>query len=539
MHLWMMRKADAGGSQGQKEDIGMNIGQAKQDIKDTVRLYLKKDEFGEYRIPVVRQRPIFLVGAPGIGKTAIMEQIAQELQIALVSYSMTHHTRQSALGLPVICHREYEGKEYDVSEYTMSEIIASVYDVMRESGLKEGILFLDEINCVSETLAPSMLQFLQYKVFGGHRVPEGWVIVTAGNPKEYNRSVREFDVVTLDRLKVLNVEADYEAWKAYADKEGLHRAVLNYLELKKQDFYLMEMTAKGRAYVTARGWEDLSQMLFLYEEESLAVTEELVGQYLNHDRVVREFMAYYDLYCKYKKDYHVGEILKGSVSEDMRRKAKDAPFDERISLLGMLTDKMDGLLRDRMEQTDYLENLLQVLKHVKTQMGVSGNAAGKEQGGRSGEEALSVQIAARERLMASLSAANALSAEDKRMHQRVLLFLREQKRKMLLSENASISDAAGEKQFALIRSEFEKETALAKQETAQAKQCLHNLFVFVEETFADGNELLLLVTHMTVTDCCAGFVARFGCEDYERHSKEMMLGEREDALLREMEELEL
>ncbi len=536
----------------------MNIGQAKQDIKDTVRLYLKKDAFGEYRIPVVRQRPIFLVGAPGIGKTAIMEQIAQELHIALVSYSMTHHTRQSALGLPVICHREYEGKEYDVSEYTMSEIIASVYEVMRESGLKEGILFLDEINCVSETLAPSMLQFLQYKVFGGHRVPEGWVIVTAGNPKEYNRSAREFDVVTLDRLKVLSVEADYEAWKNYAEKEGLHRAVLNYLELKKQDFYLMEMTAKGRAYVTARGWEDLSQMLFLYEEESLVVTEELVGQYLSHERVVREFMAYYDLYCKYKKDYHISEILQGSASEDMRRKAENAPFDERISLLGMLTDKMDGMLRECMEKTDYLENLLQVLRHVKTQMGIpaeqqgqvtapddgSGqrgqNAAsdGHATSGRNGisaAEAISIQIAARERLLASLSAANALSAEDKRMHRRVLAFLREQKRNLLLEGE---QPGAGE-QFAEIRRAFEQEAACAKQETAQAKQCLHHLFSFVEQVFADGNELLLLVTHMTVTDCCAGFVARFGCEDYERHSKELMISERREALLREMEELEL
>ena len=122
---------------------------------------------------------------------------------------MTHHTRQSALGLPFIDHREFGEREYEVSEYTMSEIISSIYEVMRASGLREGILFLDEINCVSETLAPSMLQFLQYKVFGRHAVPEGWVIVTAGNPPEYNKSVREFDVVTLDRLKIMEVEADY------------------------------------------------------------------------------------------------------------------------------------------------------------------------------------------------------------------------------------------------------------------------------------------------------------------------------------------
>ena len=126
---------------------------------------------------------------------------------------MTHHTRQSALGLPYITKKEFGGKEYSVTEYTMSEIIASVYDAIEESGIREGILFLDEINCVSETLGPSMLQFLQYKVFGRHAVPEGWVIVTAGNPPEYNRSVREFDVATLDRLKVINVEPDLKVWR--------------------------------------------------------------------------------------------------------------------------------------------------------------------------------------------------------------------------------------------------------------------------------------------------------------------------------------
>ncbi|MBR5027962.1 MAG: AAA family ATPase, partial [Bacteroidales bacterium] len=72
---------------------------------------------------------MILWGPPGIGKTAIMEQIAQELGVGLVSYSMTHHTRQSALGLPFIETKNYGGKEYSVSEYTMSEIIASVYDM--------------------------------------------------------------------------------------------------------------------------------------------------------------------------------------------------------------------------------------------------------------------------------------------------------------------------------------------------------------------------------------------------------------------------
>ena len=188
----------------------MNIKRAKQEIKDAVQAYLMKDEYGEYQIPAIHQRPILLMGPPGIGKTQIMEQISRECEIGLVAYTITHHTRQSAIGLPFIQTKIYGGKEYSVTEYTMSEIIAAVYEKIEQSGMKEGILFIDEINCVSETLAPTMLQFLQCKMFGNQSVPEGWIIVAAGNPPEYNKSVREFDVVTLDRIKRIDVEADFD-----------------------------------------------------------------------------------------------------------------------------------------------------------------------------------------------------------------------------------------------------------------------------------------------------------------------------------------
>ena len=187
----------------------MNINEAKDEVKNAVRAYLTKDESGQYEIPVNRQRPVLLMGPPGIGKTAIMEQIAWELGIGLVSYTITHHTRQSAIGLPMISEKEYGGRKYSVTEYTMSEIIAAVYDQIEKSGVKEGILFLDEINCVSETLAPTMLQFLQYKTFGTHKLPDGYIIVTAGNPAKYNKSVRDFDIVTLDRVRQINIEEDF------------------------------------------------------------------------------------------------------------------------------------------------------------------------------------------------------------------------------------------------------------------------------------------------------------------------------------------
>ena len=118
----------------------MDIKRAKQEIKDSIEAYLAKDEFGEYLIPAIRQRPILLMGAPGIGKTQIMEQIARECKVGLVSYTITHHTRQSAVGLPFIKEKTFGQETFSVTEYTMSEIIASVYEKMEKTGLRERCL---------------------------------------------------------------------------------------------------------------------------------------------------------------------------------------------------------------------------------------------------------------------------------------------------------------------------------------------------------------------------------------------------------------
>jgi len=508
----------------------MNIKNAKTQIENAMRAYFSKNEFGEYKIPIARQRPIFLMGPPGIGKTAIMEQIASELGVGLISYSMTHHTRQSALGLPFIETKNYGGKEYHVSEYTMSEIIASVYDMMEETGIREGILFLDEINCVSETLEPSMLQFLQYKIFGRHRVPDGWIVVTAGNPPEYNNSVHEFDIVTWDRLKRIDVEPDYDAWKEYAYRANTHASILTYLDIKKSDFYKIETTVDGKTFVTARGWSDLSDMIRLYEENDLPVDEDLVLQYLQDKKIAKEFAVYYDLFKKYRSDYQVSRILEGQDVKLIRERASSAGFDERLSLLGLMLDAIGEDLKGVCNTELSLTELMKSLKKAKADL--TGDAAGN--GYEYARKILDDEIAAKQDELYIGRRAGSISLDQQYALNASAAVLREES-ELMLRERPADNAAA----FALLKSDFDRRTGELKEKAREAGRRLSNVFRFCEDVFDEGQELLILVTELTINEYSARFISRYGCQEYFAHNKELLFYERQKEIIREMEALEL
>lgn len=503
----------------------MNIRNAKDQIKNAMIAYFTKDEFGNYVIPVEKQRPIFLMGPPGIGKTAIMEQIASELNVGLVSYSMTHHTRQSAIGLPFITKKTYCGEEYDVSEYTMSEIIASVYDMIETTGHREGILFLDEINCVSETLAPAMLQFLQYKIFGRHKVPEGWIVVTAGNPPEYNNSVREFDVVTWDRLKRIDVTPEYEVWKEYAYSKGVHAAILTYLDIKKSEFYRIETTVDGKTFVTARGWSDLSDMIKLYERHGIAVNTDLVAQYLQNEKTARNFAMYYDLFKKYRSDYQIDDILNGNAPVSIQVRAKEAKFDERLSLLGLILDRVNDETRGVIyDETMVLELKRELSALGKSLSGSSTNAV----------KALTTVINKKQNDLKQGLKSSSLSPESQYA---IRGAIRELEKMIALLNETGYKN--GDDAFKQLKKAYADILTGFKAKATDVGAHLSNVFKFLEAVYRDGQEMVIFVTELTVSPHTSKFISRYGCPEYFKHNKELLFYERQMNIIRELEIIDI
>lgn len=308
------------------------IAKAKEAVKNGIKGYLLKDSEGNYVMKEVNRLPFYLEGEPGIGKTEIVRQIATELNIGYVSFSLVHHTRNSLLGLPVIKELE-SGDKYTC--YTMSEIIAKVLESV-EAGHKEGVLLLDEFPCMSESIMPTMLAFLQTKNIGQHHLPEGWVIVLCGNPTKYNKSSRVFDAAIIDRLRKLDIQFEAKAFMDYGMEIHLHQSILEFLNMSSNQIYLYEKKEEDTELVTCRGWENLSHMLYSYEALGQSVDAQDIKQYIKSEKVSADFYRYYMQYSLGMKEKDIHNILKGVRMNGYVKAAKTRSMSEKYRILERL-----------------------------------------------------------------------------------------------------------------------------------------------------------------------------------------------------------
>ena len=157
-------------------------------------------------------------------------------------------------------------------------------------------------------------------------------------------------------------------WKEYAYRQNIHPAVISYLGIKPQYFCQIETTVDGKRFATPRGWEDLSQFIQVYEKLGKRADRDVVYQYIQHPKIAKDFANYLELYYKYQSQYQVEEILAGVMKEELCDRVARAPFDERLSVTGLLLAKLTDSFKALGRKNQQMELLMEQMKHFRQEL---------------------------------------------------------------------------------------------------------------------------------------------------------------------------
>lgn len=224
---------------------------------------------------------------------------------------------------------------------------------------------------------------------------------------------------------------------------------MTYLEARKENFYKIEENVDGKKFVTARGWSDLSHIIKLYEANDIEINIDLISQYLQDTEIAKDFANYYDLFNKYKSDYQIGDIISGNASEEIKTRAKNTPFDERLSLLGLLLDQINREAKQVIKKEDKIIELRGVLKEIKE--------------GKTLKDALKDENSKYKRFLRM----GVLTSANREMYDGVLQFLQDHEK--------SNTD------FAKLKADYEVQVEKMKNDGTKASNIMNNIFAFVEE----------------------------------------------------------
>ena len=275
-------------------------------------------------------------------------------------------------------------------------------------------------------------------------------------------------------------------------------------------------------YVTARGWEDLSLAIGIYEKKKFDVNRNLVQQYITDTEIAGKFSIYYDLFKKYKSDYKVEDILHGILSQELLERVEKAGFDERISLLGLILENLNMQFDQTVHQEMVLERVVKILRIAKKE------AAEKEDANIM--QILEENSAAIQAERDSAEAANSLSKDQKREYRDAMALLKE-----YMTECAKAQEP--KKQFQRIKKRFDAQAKKHQSQAEEVKEYLENAFCFLAQAWGNGQEMILFMTELTANADSMHFIELWGSASYFKYNQDLLIYDVHQKLQREIMEL--
>lgn len=248
-------------------------------------------------------RPVFMWGAPGIGKSDIVKQIGDEQGREVIDVRLSLWEPTDIKGIPY----------YNTAMNTMTWAAPSELPSDPNS---TAILFLDELNSAAPATQAAAYQLILNRRVGTYVLPAGVSIVAAGNRDSDKGVTYRMPAPLANRFLHLELKTDYEDWLNWATANRVHEQVVGYVGFAKQDLYDFDPKSSSRAFATPRSWSFVSELLkdddlsesTLTDLVAGAVGEGLAVKFMAHRKVAKQMPKPEDILSGKVKKCDIKEI---------------------------------------------------------------------------------------------------------------------------------------------------------------------------------------------------------------------------------------
>lgn len=277
--------------------------------------------------PATSDKAIMLWGPSGIGKSAIVYQIAEELGIKAINIALNKINPVDFMGIPV----------YNKDTNRMVWATPNIFPYPERDGEK-GILFLDEINTAPVSVQAAAYQLVLDRKIGEYTLPKGWIIIAAGNRSKDKGATYKMPAPLVNRfIAHLNIEPDIEAFTEYAFAKNFRPEIIGFLKWKPELLHQQPVELEeGTNFPTPRAWENANLLREVYDNDNEFI--EALGECINKG-VATTFSGYLKVFDKLPD---INQILTGKIKKlTLDTNKPDLMYALSVSLVYYLLKKPD------------------------------------------------------------------------------------------------------------------------------------------------------------------------------------------------------
>ena len=214
------------------------------------------------------RRPLFLWGAPGIGKSELVAGITEELGGFMIDLRLGQMEPTDIRGIPFY-NKELNKMDWAAPVDLPDQALADQYPII--------VLFLDEMNSASPSVQSAAYQLVLNRRIGKYVLPENVVMVAAGNRESDKGVTYRMPTPLANRFIHQEMKVDFTSWLDWAAANKIHTDVVGYLSFAKQDLYDFDAKSASRAFATPRSWTFVSELLYDSELDDETATNLIAG----------------------------------------------------------------------------------------------------------------------------------------------------------------------------------------------------------------------------------------------------------------------